>query len=246
LIGYRLTWVKLEDALKQNSGLVAVVPVGSFEQHGHHLPFATDSMVAFRIAEMVEGRLPHKTVLFPPIIYGCSSEHRGFPGTVWVDYKVFIDYVCCVVDSLFEAGFKRVAAINAHGGNVQALSVAQRTLNLRLDRDNKLYVFNLTEFRDSTAKVFGRATGLQHAGYSETSMIEHICPDCVDHESLRKMSPDDFRTTSRDVFSVLRTREVSRTGMVDDWEPFETGDAAKGAKLLQEIAERIADSISQL
>jgi creatinine amidohydrolase len=246
LIGYTLNWVKLEEALKRKPEAIGVLPVGSFEQHGYHLPFSTDSMVAWRLANMVEQMLPEKVVLFPPIIYACSSEHRGFPGTVWVDYHVFIDYTRCVVESLFESGFRRVAAINAHGGNVQALSVLQRMVNLGGRHSGKVYVFNLTEFRDLTAKVFGRSPTLQHAGYSETSMLEYICPECVDHEGLARMEPEDFKTASKEVFTIHPTRDVSRSGVVDDSEPFQAGDKKRGELLLTEIAQAIAKKLSEL
>jgi creatinine amidohydrolase len=243
VIGYTLSWIKLEEALKKKPEIIGLLPIGSFEQHGYHLPFSTDSMVAWRLATMVEQRLPEEVVLFPPVIYACSSEHRGFPGTVWVDYHVFIEYARCVVESLFEAGFRRVGVINAHGGNVQALSVLQRMVNLSGRHAGKLYVFNLTEFRDLTAKVFGRSPPLQHAGYSETSMLEYICPECVDHEGLARMKPEDFKTTSKEVFSIRPTREVSRSGVVDDSEPFQHGDKKLGETLITEIVNAIVERL---
>lgn len=246
MIGHRLSWVKLAEALKKDPALVALLPVGSFEQHAHHLPLSTDSMLAWRIASMVEERLPEKTVLLPPIVYGCSAEHRGFVGTVWVDYTVFVEYVVGVVGSLFESGFRNVAAINAHGGNVQALGVAQRRLNLRPEGSGRLYVFNLTDFRDVLGTVFGRSVGVQHAGYTETSMVESVCPECVDHEALRSTATGDFSNASPDVFSVHPTRKVSSSGMVDGWGPFVSGDGSRGGEAILRIVGAIAERLSRL
>lgn len=246
MLGYRLTWVKLGEALRAEPGLTALLPIGSFEQHAYHLPLSTDTMVAWRVASMVEERLPDKTVLLPPIVYACSAEHRGFPGTLWVDYGVFAEYVGGVVDSLFESGFRRVAAINGHGGNVQALGVVQRMVNLRPHGGGKLYVFNLSEFRDITARVFGRGVGAQHAGYSETSILEYICPECVDREGLQRTFAGDFNDSSPDVFSVYPTREVSKSGMVEGGGPFEAGDRARGEEAIRMIVEAIVERLKTL
>lgn len=246
MIGHRMSWVKLAEALKANPKLVGLLPVGSFEQHGYHLPLSTDSIVAWRIASMVEERLPESTVLFPPIVYACSSEHRGFPGTVWVDYGAFVDYFCGVVGSLFETGFRSVAVINAHGGNVQALGVAQRRLNLRPEGVGKLYVFNLTDFREVMARVFGRPVGVQHAGYAETSILEHVCSECVDREGLAKTPEGDFACASPEVFSVHPTKRVSVSGLVDGFGRFQAGDGSKGEAFLREVVEEIVRRISSL
>ncbi|MEM3798718.1 MAG: creatininase family protein [Thermoprotei archaeon] len=246
MIGYTLSWVKLSESLKEKPGLIALLPIGSFEQHGYHLPLSTDSMVAWRLASMVEQRIPDKVALFPPIVYACSSEHRGFPGTVWVDYHVFTDYAKCVTEALYEAGFTRVAVINAHGGNVQALSVLQRMVNLNPNNRGKLYIFNLTEFRDLVAKVFGRSPTPQHAGYTETSIVEYLCPECVDHDGLSRTPPEDFKTASVQVFTVHPTRDVSKSGIVDYSEPFKAGEKQRGEALLLEIVEAIAKRLSEL
>lgn len=240
LEAHKLTWVRLEELLKQKP--IALLPIGSFEQHGYHLPLATDSIVAWHIAKLVEKRDESAFVVFPPIVYACSSEHKGFTGTVWIDYVVFIEYVEGVVKSLFESGFEKVAIINAHGGNVAALSVLQRRVNLGSQKA-KVYVFNLTDYRELLNKVFGRQFGVQHAGYSETSIVEAIDSSLVDYEALKRVDESDFNNSAKHVFTVKPTREVSNSGMVDNSERFLKGSVENAKRFIEKMVEEICNEL---
>src|SRR5215218_4093236 len=100
---------------QEHAARVAVLPVGSFEQHGDFLPLITDTVVAGLIARRVSTE--YGLFLLPPVTLSCSHEHSGFPGTVSVSASTLTAVVADVAESLRAAGIDRLAIINGHGGN---------------------------------------------------------------------------------------------------------------------------------
>jgi len=109
---------------RERGARVAVLPVGSFEQHGDFLPLITDTLVASVIA----GRLSTEYGLFllPPVTLSCSHEHTGFAGTVSISAKTLIAVVTDVAESLHRSGIDRLAIVNGHGGNYVLSNIVQQ------------------------------------------------------------------------------------------------------------------------
>src|SRR5262249_1829381 len=113
---------------------LAVLPVGSFEQHGGHLPLATDTIVASAIARAVADA--HNLLLLPPVTVSCSQEHAGWPGTVSLRAVTLAAVITDIADSLRHAGVGQLVVVNGHGGNyvlsniVQEANVGQRRMAL--------------------------------------------------------------------------------------------------------------------
>jgi len=149
---------------------VGVLPVGSTEQHGPHLPLSTDHLVADRVAEALDN--PRATVL-PTLAVGVSDHHRQFHGTLSVSDETFERFVRETVESLAGHGVRKVVVVNGHGGNKPALERAARTL--RAEETAFLAPFH---WWDATNYVVG------HADQHETSMVQHLAPDLVDEERL--------------------------------------------------------------
>jgi len=97
------------------SAQVAVLPVGSFEQHGPHLPLATDTIVASAIARAVADA--HDLLLLPPVAIGCSQEHAGWPGSVSIRAVTLAAIITDIAGSLRHAGVDQLVVVNGHGGN---------------------------------------------------------------------------------------------------------------------------------
>jgi creatinine amidohydrolase len=93
----------------------AVLPVGSFEQHGAFLPLATDTIVASAIARAVADA--HDLLLLPPVTIGCSQEHTGWSGTVSIRAVTLAAIITDIADSLRQAGVDQFVVFNGHGGN---------------------------------------------------------------------------------------------------------------------------------
>jgi mycofactocin precursor peptide peptidase len=136
------------------AGLV-LVPLGSIEQHGPHLPLDTDTAIAEAVARRVADRLPG-TWVAPAVSYGSSGEHQSFPGTCSIGTEALTHVVVELVRSL-RTWASRVVIVNAHGGNVAALNAA----------DEVEWVPCATEEVDL------------HAGFTETSLMLHLRPDAV-------------------------------------------------------------------
>ena len=105
-----MTWEEVEKAQQRCD--VAIIPIGSLEQHGYHLPEGTDTMVAIKLAEDVAQKTG--AVVAPPLWFGWSPHHMALPGTVSVRPEVLIELVSDVCRSLVHHGFKKLVIINGH------------------------------------------------------------------------------------------------------------------------------------
>ncbi|MFE6520394.1 creatininase family protein, partial [Streptomyces sp. NPDC057794] len=104
---------------------VAVLPVGSFEQHGPYLPLATDTLVACAVAREIAGAYP--VHLLPPVTISCSHEHAAWPGTVSISSVTLHAVVRDIADSLRRSGVDALVVVNGHGGNYVLGNVVQES-----------------------------------------------------------------------------------------------------------------------
>lgn len=140
-----------------------LVPVGSVEQHGPHLPLDTDTAIAVAVATGVADRLDGAWVA-PPVAYGASGEHQGFAGTCSIGSEVLHQVLVELVRSL-RTWAERVCLVNAHGGNLTGLTAAVD--QLRAEGHDVTWVPCATESVDL------------HAGRTETSLMLHLRPGSV-------------------------------------------------------------------
>jgi creatinine amidohydrolase len=172
-------WPDLEEYFEQES--LALVPVGSTEQHGPHLPEATDAIIAEAFAREAADRTGY--LCTPTISIGVSPHHRQFHGTMWADPQAFRSYVESVTRNLTYHGIDRVVYVNAHGGNVEHL----REVGRHLRDDRALYAIEWMwdeSITDRIQEVF-EAPG-PHGGPKETSLIWHLEPDLVHPDRLEQ------------------------------------------------------------
>jgi creatinine amidohydrolase len=155
---------------------VAVLPIGSFEQHGDFLPLLTDTVVACLIARRLSEA--YDLFLLPPITISCSHEHAAFPGTVSLSARTLSAIVDDVRHSLKQSGIRRLVVVNAHGGNyvlsnvVQEANVDGRQLLLFPTRGD-------WERARAAAALASTAAEDMHAGELETSLLLYACPELV-------------------------------------------------------------------
>ena len=171
------TWPELGDYFADES--LALVPLGSTEQHGPHLPLATDHLIAEAFAREAAERTGFCCT--PTINVGVSPHHRQFHGTMWVDAPVFRDYVESFTRNLAYHGIDRVVYVNAHGGNVDHL----REVGRRLRDDEELYAIEWMwdeSIPDLVDDLF--AQNGPHGGPKETAMIQHLHPHLVRDDQL--------------------------------------------------------------
>ncbi|MCE9533321.1 MAG: creatininase family protein [Planctomycetes bacterium] len=96
---------------------VVVLPLGSLEQHGRHLPLLTDSLIGGEIAQRVETALANDVLLLPMQWLGSSDHHLKFPGTISIPSNLYIDMIAHICECILAAGFKRILLFLSHGGN---------------------------------------------------------------------------------------------------------------------------------
>ncbi|HEY2430822.1 MAG TPA: mycofactocin biosynthesis peptidyl-dipeptidase MftE [Acidimicrobiales bacterium] len=203
---------------------VLAVPLGATEQHGPHLPLATDTMVALALAERLAAARPHVCVA-PALPYGSSGEHAAFPGTLSIGRDA-LEHV--VVELARSAdGFAGVVLVSGHGGNAVPLARAVETL--RAEGRRVLAWSPRPEGADA------------HAGRSETSLVLALAPDAV---GLSAAAPGDTRPLA-EVAPLLRRRgvaAVSANGVLGD----PTGaSATEGHRLLEELVSDLTDAVDR-
>ena len=154
-----------EVAASQARGpVLLVVPLGSLEQHGPHLPLDADTRIAVAVAEGLERRRPG-WALAPPLAYGASGEHMGFAGTLSIGTEALAHLVVELVRSA--DAFAGVVLVSGHGGNAAALADAVG----RLEAESRRVL------AWSPRHAAGRVDA--HAGYLETSLLLAIAPGSV-------------------------------------------------------------------
>ena len=212
-----LSWKDVEEYLEEQN--LILLPVGSIEQHGPHLPLATDSIIAQHIAE---GAAKECGVLVaPPIKYAISLNHIDFPGTVSLQPETLIQVIWDVCRCLSHHGFKKILIVNGHGGNSATIDVAIIKLKGEL-RDTvigQVYPGHLPKECEGLLEDDIRA----HADEGETSRIMATAPHLVRRERAKQEIPHStsglfiFETSkilSQSIsYGFPRTKAVSESGI---------------------------------
>ena len=202
-------------AIAARDGALAILPAGSLEQHGPHLPVITDtasaSAAAIAAARLVANDTP--VAVLPGLWLGLSEHHLPFGGTISVDYAAYRAILESIVRSLRAVGFARLLIVNGHGGNIDPLAVACRELAVAWD----IPIVATTPWflaRDKLAPIFEVDTGAKHACEGETSMMMAIAGDIVKKDKLDEalqQAPAPVAPTGRllAVLFLLRARARS-------------------------------------
>ena len=244
-----LTWPEVKK-LKFTDKIV-VLPLGSFEQHGPHLPLTTDTDLVTAIARRLEQQLPKKTLLLPTLWPGHSTHHLFFPGTLSVSQSPYIQMVIELCRSIANMGAKKVFLLNGHGGNDIPVKTAMRELKTEFPKIEfvfasywSLAVKTIQSVRES------ELGGLGHACEMEASMMMYLHPDRVKMHLAkrdgRSRFQDKYRKTemmhSRPIYLVNEFHEISDSGTVGFPD---MATAAKGKKFIDGIVKEVADFVDE-
>lgn len=162
--------------VKQQSPTVAILPIGSFEQHGPYLPLVTDTLFASIIANAIAH--VYSVLQLPPITVSCSHEHKAWPGTVSISACTLYAVVSDIHDSLQRAGVPKLILINGHGGNYVLRNVVQEASEHRPSMALFPSGSDWDRARIASEMVTSNHDDM-HAGELETSMLLHACPQVV-------------------------------------------------------------------
>ncbi|MFJ6769959.1 creatininase family protein [Kitasatospora sp. NPDC091257] len=155
---------------------VAVLPVGSFEQHGSHLPLSTDTLVACAIADAIAHA--YNLFLLPPITIACSQEHAAWPGTVSIRAQTLITMVTDIASSVRSSGVEHLVVVNGHGGNYVLANIVQEANTA----GPRMALFPRREDWAAARTAAGLESSAHedmHAGEIETSVLMHLWPELV-------------------------------------------------------------------
>lgn len=167
----------IEAAQALDAARLAILPVGSCEQHGPHLSLDTDAAVAEAIARRLATELGDAAVLCPPLGYGLSEHHLAFAGTLTLRPDTYLALIRDILESLAHHGIGRVLIVNGHGGNIDALSLAGRAAR----RDHGMLVASVmwAIIAADAAADTARSPAYGHACEVETSVAMALVPDRV-------------------------------------------------------------------
>lgn len=228
---------------------IFVQPIGAIEQHGPHLPFVTDSLVAEAVARAtVDARGDELDLwLLPTLEYTKSNEHAWSPGTIWLSAETLLAVLRDLGRCLSTLPARRLVFLNGHGGNSALLQVANRELRLA----HGLMVFTahpgVPPDQGGTSAASELGMGI-HGGEDETSLMLHLRPDLVDMSLATRNIPDQLSENSYVRFG----GKVSFGWLSNDFGPDgHIGDptaatAARGAEIFAGSVQAFGDSLAEV
>jgi len=241
-----LTWVDVEEFLKKHQ--TAIVPVGSCEQHGPHLPLDTDAYDAFWLS-MKAAEKAQCALVAPPIYYGVSSHHMDFPGTITLNPQTLEQTAYEVAICLINHGFKKILFENGHGGNTPALEAAAQ----RIKAETEAFVaIDTVSLIPDFIEQFIETPYDAHAGEFETSTSLANRKNAVVKERIAKpqitlpkskYTKIGLKEAGPKVSWAFRTKEISSTGVIGD--PTKASKE-KGEKAWKLAIERLAELLKEL
>jgi creatinine amidohydrolase len=177
-----MTWQDARDALARAE--LAIIPTGSFEQHGPHMTFEVDTARAYEFSKLLAAELYPRVILAPPISFGVSFHHMAFPGTITLRAETFHALIYDVVWSLREHGIQQFFFVNGHGGNKASLDVMSVKLRHELGVSIAWSSFTSLATDVTKARVKSRISG--HACEGETSQVMYLAPHIVKRERIAR------------------------------------------------------------
>ena len=178
----RLTWEEMNEAISMQK--LVVLPTGSTEQHGKHLPLDTDVFLTESVCLEVGRRAPDKVLVLPPIAYGLNLHHIDFPGTVHIEPEVFIAFCLNITKSLAYHGFEKVLLVNGHGSNAPLVDLVARKTTLQTR--SLCFACAYPSFLLQAFDGVRESEVMAHADEFETSLYLHLAGDRVKMDKAEK------------------------------------------------------------
>jgi len=244
-----MTWQEVEAAVEDTRTML--LPVGSTEQHGHHMPLGVDVYMPEAISERVAARTG--CLLAPPIWYGVSPHHTFKPGTFTVESETFQQYVRDVCVSAGEWGVENVLLVNGHY-LVQDPELEVVVRELTTEHGLRAFHVPLVSVFEDVARDVRTSELSFHASEFETSLMLSLFPDLVDMDRAEDVpAPEDaLPLTDYDAYgdnrvgwalSADRMDALTHTGNLGD---ATVATAEKGAAMVDEAVDNVADLVDAL
>lgn len=252
----QMTWPECKAAA--DAGRVAVLPTGTYEDHGYHLPIDVDVVLSTEICDGAVARIPDQAVLIPSVTHGYSPHHMDFPGNITIEWDTFVKYVKDVCVSLTAHGFTRILIVNGHGSNTPLVEMAARLTIV--ETGGKVLCASVNHWGLRKAREVTKAVresdfgGMSHACELETSLYLAIHPELVEMDKAvdeRSPLPASFQTD----LNLGKRADGSIATLMPYWSTMSVsgvrGEAtkatrAKGEKFLEGAIEGLIELIGEL
>jgi creatinine amidohydrolase len=231
---------------------VAVLPVAAIEQHGPHLPLATDALIN---AGIVRAALPQiaddvTALMLPPLDFGSSGEHGDFDGTLAIEPELLLNVWLNIADDVARVGIRKIVILNSHGGQKSLVDLA--ALNLR--RAHGMLAVRCNYFS------FGAPSGLfsseewsagLHGGEIETSLMLHLHPELVRTDRTRNFDSlaaalaqkNKWLGAEKPIGFGWKAQDLNAAGVTGN---AAAADAARGRTYLEHLAKSLAELLSEV
>jgi creatinine amidohydrolase len=248
-----LTWPEVNEAVRQEKAIL--LPIGSVEQHGHHLPLDVDVELASAVCYAAGERAPETMLVLPPVSYGYTHHVMDYPGTINVSPTTFVNLLIDIGTSVAYHGFTRIVMVNGHGSNHPLVEQAARQVTLSTGALclNISWWQLIAEYWNEEVRESGPG-GCAHACELETSMYMHVDGDRVRTDRIRGALPEyldleggtewqkvDLTLGSGPVTLVEWTSTMSETG---SFGAPELATPEKGRLVFERTVERVVDMVA--
>jgi creatinine amidohydrolase len=171
----RLTWEEMNEAIAMQK--VVILPTGSTEQHGRHLPIEVDAFLTESVCLEVGRRAPDRVLVLPTISYGLNLHHIDFPGTIHIEPEVFIAFCLNITKSVAYHGFKKILIVNGHGSNAPLVDLIARKTVLATNS-----ICAAVGYFSLATEAFNQVKDTEvmaHSDEFETSLYLYLAPERV-------------------------------------------------------------------
>lgn len=241
------------EEIAQKDGSILIVPVGSIEQHGDHLPVSTDTILVDAVAHAGAKRISDgaPVLVTPTVWHGYSPHHLPFGGTITLDVVELIEVLEAVADSALDNGFDSLLLLNGHGGNMAIIDNAVKTIG----REHpEATVHGLTYFTLGARFVDdirdSEPGGMSHGGEFETSLMLYLRPNLVRTDQMNstlKEATFDYESTD-----LMNGGELGTYRTFDEYSDSgaigapELASAEKGKAIFEELEDEMKTLLTQL
>jgi creatinine amidohydrolase len=224
---------------KAEAGAVVLMPVGSMEQHGPHLPVGVDTFLSEGLCKAAaEALAPEMPIVVAPTLWcGMAEHHMAYGGTFTLDIPTYRGVLSCLLQSLERHGFKRVLIVNGHGGNIAALAAFLPDFAREIPGLALRVTTPYEPAQKAIAPILEDQERVHHACEVETSMMMVVAPDTVRRDKLAEAhGPQHWTPQPAGVARYVSFREATPSGVIGD---ARRASAEKGKKLVAAISDAI-------
>lgn len=233
-----LSWPEAKEILPKVRGVI--IPLGSVEEHGYHLPLCVDNSLGLEMSKQIADKT--QCLMLPIMPYGRVWSTKGFPGTISLSEDTLVDVIIDISTSLIRHGVKNIIYHSGHLGNSPAMKKAARIIFDKYEYKN-IYYFSYTDYKKLSEGILTapmwKGDGM-HAAELETSMMLSIKPELVHLEKAVVEYPEDTWTME---YSCVPWEKYTKTGAPGD--PT-VSTKEKGDELIKRLVDRMSDLINQL